>query len=379
MEKRFLEAVATLIGATMGAGMLGIPYVIAKSGTAVGLAHIIIIGTAVILINLMVGEVATRTRGNHQLTGYARKYLGVTGKRLMALTMAAGIYGALLAYLIGAGTALNAIWPQLPPIAGSLAFFAIASAIIYLGLEAVEKSELLLAFLTLTVITILIAAAITSSKFSAANFTITNFGNSFMPYGVVLFAFLGAVAIPEMKEELGKNKALLKKAIIIGGIVPIVLYSLFTIAVIGISGASTSQIATVDLGARLGYIRAIFANLFAVLAMSTSFIALGLALNEMYAYDYKLHRNAAWILTCIVPLAAFLFGVKSFVAVIGIAGAVAGGTEGILLIKMHSKAQAKKTGIKPAYVIRTSGLLSAALGIMFLTGIIYAVIKIAGE
>ncbi len=378
MNKRFLEAVATLTGTTMGAGMLGIPYVVARSGTAIGLAHIIIIGAAVMLVNLLLGEVVLRTKGNHQLTGYAGKYLGSTGKRLMAITMAAGIYGALLAYIIGAGTSLSAIWPQLPPVAGSIIFFAIASAIIYFGLEAVEKSELLLAFLTVAIITIIIVATIASDKFSAANFTKTSFGNAFLPYGVVLFAFLGAVAIPEMKEELGKSRALLKRAIIIGGLVPIVLYSLFTVAVIGISGAATSQIATTDLGARLGTLMAVFANLFAVIAMGTSFIALGLALKEMYVYDYKLRRNAAWILTCIVPLAAFMLGVKSFVAVLGIAGAVAGGTEGILLIRMHSKAQNRRTEIKPAYAIKTGRLLAAALTAMFLIGIIYAITKAAG-
>ncbi len=378
MEKRFLEAVATLVGTTIGAGVLGIPYVVAQSGLLVGLLHIIIIGTAVILVNLMLGEVVLRTKGNHQLTGYAGKYLGTTGKRLVTITMTAGIYGALLAYVIGTGISLNAILPQLPPLAGSLIFFAIVSAIVYFGLEAVEKSELLLTSVTVTVIITIIVAAVMSGKFSAANLAGVNLKNAFMPYGVVLFAFLGAVAIPEMKEELGKSRKLLKKAIIIGGLIPLILYTLFTVAVIGISGAATGQIATTDLGARLGELMGIFANLFAILAMSTSFIALGLALKEMYVYDYKIHKKTAWILTCTVPLAAFLLGIHSFIAVLGIAGAVAGGTEGILLVKMHSKAQEKKAGTKPAYVIKIGRLMAAALIIMFIAGIIYAVIKAAG-
>lgn len=378
MQKRFLEAVATLMGTTIGAGVLGIPYVVAQSGVLIGLMHIIIIGAAVMLVNLLLGEVVLRTKGNHQLTGYAEKYLGKAGKKLMAITMAAGIYGALLAYIIGAGISLNSIVPWLPPLAGSLIFFAVASAVVYFGLEAVEKSELLLAFLTVTVITIIIATAITSGKFSAANLTGMNLKNAFMPYGVVLFAFLGAVAIPEMKEELGKNRKLLKKAIITGGLIPIIVYALFALAVIGISGASTSQVATTDLGAKLGELTAVLANLFAVLAMSTSFIALGLALKEMYVYDYGLHKRAAWILTCIIPMAAFLFGINSFVAVLGIVGAVAGGTEGILLIRMHSKAQRRKAETKPAYTIKTGRFLAAALAAMFLIGIAYAVIKTAG-
>ncbi len=379
MKKRFFEAVATLVGTTIGAGVLGIPYVVAKSGLLVGLLHIIIIGAAVMLVNLLVGEVVLRTKGNHQLTGYAEKYLGATGKRLMALAMVFGIYGALLAYIIGVGNSLNAIWPQLNSIAGSVMFFAAASAIVYFGLKAVEKSELLLSSLTIAVVTIIIVMAAASGKFSAANFTGTNLQNLFVPYGVVLFAFLGAVAIPEMKEELGSGKArkLLRRAIIIGGLVPIVLYSLFAVAVVGISGAATGQIATVTIGKMLGERMILFANLFAVLAMSTSFIALGLALKEMYQYDYKLGRKTAWALTCIIPIIAFLLGVKGFIAVLGIAGAIAGGTEGILLVRMHTAAaKRKRSELKPEYAINGKRILSVALTIMFLLGIVYAVLKV---
>ncbi len=379
MNKRFLEAVATLVGTTIGAGVLGIPYVVAKSGLAVGLLHIIIIGAAVLLVNLLVGEVVLRTKGNHQLTGYAEKYLGKNGKRLMALAMVFGIYGALLAYTIGVGNSLNAVLPQLNSVAWSIMFFAAASAIVYFGLKAVEKSELLLSFLTITVISIIIVVAATSGKFSAANFTKTSVQNIFLPYGVVLFAFLGAVAIPEMKEELGSGKArkLLKRAIMIGGFVPIILYGLFAVAVVGISGAATGQIATVTIGKMLGERMILFANLFAVLAMSTSFIALGLALKEMYVYDYRLKRKTAWALTCFIPVLAFLLGLKNFIAVLGVAGAVAGGIEGILLVAMHIAAKKKRTEVKPEYAINMPRLVTIALALMFLFGIIYAVITAA--
>ncbi|MBI2145674.1 hypothetical protein HYU18_05150 [Candidatus Woesearchaeota archaeon] len=366
MEKRFFEAVATLIGTTVGAGVLGIPYVAAQAGIAIGLAHIVIIGVAVIALNLLLAEIVLKTRGNHQLTGYAEKYLGREGKRAMTLAMIVGIYGALLAYIIGTGTAINALIPELPPLAGSLVFFALASGIVYFGLSAVEKSELLLAFLTISTITVIIAAAALSGKFSAANLTSQSLTNAFLPYGVVLFAFLGSVAVPEMKEELGpKAKSLLRKAIVIGGIIPIAIYSLFAISVVGISGQATSHIATVNLGRELGQTMLLFANLFAVLAMSTSFIALGLALKEMYTYDYKVNRKVAWLLTCAVPLLAFLLGLKSFIAVLGTVGALAGGLEGMLLLHIHKKAQQiRAPRIK---------ILGGLLFLLFLLGIIYTI------
>jgi len=372
MDRRFFEAVATLVGTTIGAGVLGIPYVVAKSGLAVGLLHIIIIGVAVMTVNLLLGEVVLRTKGNHQLTGYAEKYLGRTGKTVLAFTMIAGIYGAMLAYIIGVGSAVNALAPGITPLSGSVLFFAVAITILYFGLNAVKKSELLLSSLVIVVLASAIAITMASARFSTANLMGINVQNAFLPYGVVLFAFLGAVAIPEMKEELGSKKKLLRKAILIGGLIPILLYALFAIAVVGVSGPATSEIATINLGRELGPGITVVANLFAVLAMGTSFISLGLALKEMYAYDYKLKANDAWSFTCSIPLLAFLVGVNGFIALLGTIGAVVGGIEGILIVTMH-RAVHKVRGMKPDYTIRASRMLSSALSLMFISGIAYAI------
>jgi tyrosine-specific transport protein len=373
MNARFFEAVATLVGTVIGAGVLGIPYVVAQSGLGVGLLYIVGIGLAVMLSNLLLGEVVLSTKGNHQLTGYAEKYLGSKGKMIMALAMIVGTYGALLAYMIGVGSALNAIVPEITPLAGSLAFFAFGIGVIYIGLKAVERSELLMAFFVIAIITVIAVVAFVSDAFSPGNFTGMSLPNAFIPYGVILFAFLGAVAIPEMKQELGNRKKLLKKAIIIGGIIPIILYTVFTVAIVGISGQNTAQIATINLGENLGAVMAAFANVFAVLAMSTSFIALGLALKQMYVFDFGFDNKTAWMMTCSVPLLAFLIGIKSFIVVLGVAGGLAGGIEGLLLVLMHRAVQSRKPEIKPEYKIHATRVMVIGIGTMYSLGLFYVV------
>ena len=93
-----------------------------------------------------------------------------------------------------------------------------------------------------------------------------------------------------MKEEL-KNPKRLKKAIIIGTLIPIFLYLLFAFAVIAALGINTTEIATIGLGKFFGEIMVIFGNLFAVFAMTTGFFALGLGLKQMYNYDYKIKKT----------------------------------------------------------------------------------------
>ncbi len=378
MKKRlFLEAVATLTGTVIGAGVLGIPSVVARSGFLTGIVDIVLIGLAFLVVNLYMGEVVLRTNGNHQLSGYAEKYLGVWGKRMMCASMVLGIYGALTAYLIGEGEALKALLGG-NELIYSLIFFVIVSAIVFLGLDAVEKSELFV--VSLLVIVVVAVFLFGFRLINTANLAEFDAYRLFVPYGVVLFAFLGTTAIPEMNEELVKNRRAMKNAIVVGSLIPIAVYLLFALVVVGIIGdgfselGANQQVATVALSFFVGEKMAVFANLFAVFAMMTSFIALGYALKEMFKYDYRISKNIAWILTCIVPLAFFLTNsvanLASFISVLAFTGAVSGGIAGILIVLMHYRA--KKLGErKPEYAINEKGLVSVMLAIMFILGIVY--------
>ena len=69
MVKHFWGAVATMIGTIIGAGVLGIPYVIAKAGFVTGIIVIVGLGLLMMLMFLYFGEVVLRTKGKHQMTG----------------------------------------------------------------------------------------------------------------------------------------------------------------------------------------------------------------------------------------------------------------------------------------------------------------------
>ena len=111
MNKKFWATTFTLTGTIIGAGILGLPYVFAKSGFLAGLFWLIVLGAVMIFVNLALGEITLRTKGAHQLSGYAEKYLGKWGKRAMFFAMIFGIYSALLAYLIGEGESLSKLIP----------------------------------------------------------------------------------------------------------------------------------------------------------------------------------------------------------------------------------------------------------------------------
>jgi amino acid permease len=127
-----------------------------------------------------------------------------------------------------------------------------------------------------------------------------------------------------------------KKAIIIGSIIPFAVYLLFAVAVVGITGMDTTEVANIGVGRVLGTLPLILINLFAVIAMATSFIALGLGLKEMYQFDYGWKPHWAFSAVITVPI---IGGIHSFITILGISGAIAGGLEGILLMLIYWKAK----------------------------------------
>ena len=75
MKKEVAEAVATLVGGTIGAGILGIPYVVAKSGLLTGIVDIILIGAAILVVNLYMGKIVLRTKMTPAMVGMLRACL----------------------------------------------------------------------------------------------------------------------------------------------------------------------------------------------------------------------------------------------------------------------------------------------------------------
>ncbi|MBU2637574.1 MAG: GerAB/ArcD/ProY family transporter [Nanoarchaeota archaeon] len=365
MGKHLLGAVATLIGLIIGAGVIGIPYVVAKSGFLIGAIHIIVIGIAITIINLYVGEIALRTPGKHQFTTYAEKYLGKWGKKAMLLALMVSIYGALAAYLIGEGISLSQVFGISPNIA-MLLFFVVMAFFIFRGLNIIEGAEIYLNIFRFIVIGVVIVFAFLKIDFS--NLTTINTSYFLFPYGVVFFAFLGAVAIPELKEELKANKKLLKKAILIGSIIPIVFYLLFAAVVVGVLGSGATEIATTGLADALGRPMMVLGDLFAIVSMATAFLVAGLALKWVYQFDYRMNRHIAFALTCFVPLLIAFAGVAGFTKILAVTGAVAGGVEGTLIVFMHRKARLQG---KPEYSIKSRWWVNALLVIMFVGGIAY--------
>ncbi|MCS7134786.1 MAG: GerAB/ArcD/ProY family transporter, partial [Candidatus Pacearchaeota archaeon] len=368
MEKALLAAIATLVGTTIGAGILALPYAFAKAGLIPGVLQLVLVGIAVLFVNLSLGEVILRTKEKHQLPGYAEKYLGKWGKFLLLVSCFVFIYGALTAYVIGEGEVLSFVFLNTTDfrIFFALGFFIVMAFFLYSGLEALEKGELIGLFVIMAMIFIIFLFFLPKIDLRNFSFFAKEKFLWFFPYGIVMFAFLAFSALPEMREELYTHEKLFKHAIVIGTLIPLILYFLFSFAVYGFAGKKTPEIATIALG-KLPCILAIF-------TMFSAFFALGIALKEIFVYDLKLKHIIAFLLVVLpvffLAFSIMLFGLVTFSKILSFVGSISGGIGGILIVLMAKRAKLFGNR-KPEYSLPLNLPIVLILIILFVLGIAY--------
>lgn len=373
-DKSFLYAVSILIGTIVGVGVFGIPFSFAKAGFLTGFLFLVFVGILSLAMNLLFGEVVLRTKSIHQFIGYAGIYLDKRIKILASFAWFLSIYGALLAYIILSGNFLfNLFISQfyLNPLVFSIWFFIFVSLAVLAGLRALAWFELFMVFFFVIIVFLIFGFGF--PQINPENFaTLFNSEFWFLPYGVLLFAYAGFSAIPTQRELVQEKAGILKKAILWGSLIPAVLYLVFSMSVVGISGDTTSPDVVSGLIDLIDYKIIFLVSLFGLLAISTSFIALAYALLETFRLDYGFKRFNSWAITCFIPFVLFLFGVRNFIEVISLAGSVAIGINGAILVSMYKAA--KKSGSRqPEYSLNLPVWVLNGMMILFAIGAGYAV------
>jgi len=372
MNNSFVLALSTLIGTIIGAGIFGLPFVISKSGVIPGVFYFLILGGAVTLLHLFIGEIALRTSEKHRLIGYADIYLGNWGKVLATLSTFVGTIGALLAYIIIGGIFLQKVVSPFVPISEmtlSLLFWAGLSLFILRGIQLIAKAEFVMNIALFSVIAIVFIFAFPHVK--TQNFQLFDASNIMLPFGVVLFALAGWSAIPEIADLFKKRKERrnLDNLIVWSSIIVIGLYALFTFFVVGVSGGDTSPDTIAGLEPLLGENIVMLGALFGLIAIAASFLVLGNYLKNSLRYDFNFPYLPAAFIAIVAPLLLFLAGFQDFIAVIGLVGVFIGVVEGILIVLIFQKAK-QKGDRKPEYTIRVPRIILFVLATILIAGAI---------
>lgn len=341
-NKDFWYAIAIMIGTIIGAGFFGLPYAINQSGFLIGCVMLIVFGFLSLYLHLMYGEVVLRTPGLHRYSGFLKKYLPNRFGAFAGYFNVASSLSYLLVYLVLGGIFSHSLFNQF--FGGSenlytIIFFIFVSIGIIFSLHLFNKLNLILVLILLSII--LLICIWGSFSLDINNLARINWHSLLVPYGVILFSLSGNSAVPEMVEVLKKKQFKVKKAIIIGTLIPYLIYLFFIIVVLGLSGNNTTEDAISGLVNYLGKPVIILGTILGLIAVSTSFFVTALNLKKILWYDYQVKEIWSSIATLVFPIGLFLLGLKDFIGIISFLGIFFISFDNLFFIKIFLLARKK--------------------------------------
>lgn len=349
------EAVAIIVGANVGSGILGLAYSSRLAGWPILVLWLAVAGLFTTFSMLYVAESALRTKKPLQLPGLAEKYVGKVGSVLIFISVCANSIGCMVAYTTGSGNILCTLL-GLPNWAGSLLFTVPCVLVVWFGLKATGLWEKFMSTGMVVLLGIIVIASFLSGKADVSRAVYANWTYAVPLLSSAIFCYIAQYAVPELARGMRHTPKKLPVAIILGMFITGVLLAVVPLAVLSLTGAEeVTQVATLAWGQALGTWALYTANIFALCAMMTSYWAVGGSMLTNIVDMFKLKdekdtktRLIAIACTVLPPFILAYAGLVSFVDAIGWAGTFGGVIMSIVPILMLNNAR-KKGDIEPEW------------------------------
>lgn len=238
-----------IIGTAVGPGMLGLPAETIRSGPLPSTIAILVSWVYVISSIILVAELsfaAMEEDGVEEVsfTGLATKALGSHFGAFIAVVYACLSFALLVACVSGIGSIVSQLFPRMNLVIAH-AFFPLAAGlvIILFPFNVIDAANRFLCLLMLFSITALVAIGLSVARtnlfasFGHASWSLP----SILPAIPVTVLTLGFhVITPFICKIAGNTLAEARKAILIGGSVPLIMVLSWNLSVLGLSGANTT-------------------------------------------------------------------------------------------------------------------------------------------
>lgn len=349
------EAVAIIVGANVGSGILGLAYSSRLAGWPILVLWLAVAGLFTTFSMLYVAESALRTKKPLQLPGLAEKYVGKVGSVLIFISVCANSIGCMVAYTTGSGNILCTLL-GLPNWAGSLLFTVPCVLVVWFGLKATGLWEKFMSTGMVVLLGIIVIASFLSGKADVSRAVYANWTYAVPLLSSAIFCYIAQYAVPELARGMRHTPKKLPVAIILGMFITGVLLAVVPLAVLSLTGAEeVTQVATLAWGQALGTWALYTANIFALCAMMTSYWAVGGSMLTNIVDMFKLKdekdtktRLIAIACTVLPPFILAYASLVSFVDAIGWAGTFGGVIMSIVPVLMLNNAR-KKGDIEPEW------------------------------
>lgn len=323
-----------IAGTTIGAGMLALPLASAGIGFSTSLIIMTFLWALMAYTALMMVELHQHANSQATLHTLAMQILGKRGKWVASLSMLFLFYSLCAAYIAAGGTQFGERiqqWTGLEITAqnGTIIFTLLVAAIIVIGTAAVDRvNRVLFALKLIAMASVLL--------FLAPNVTQSYLLSMPIKQGLVIaaipviftsFGFHGS--IPAIVRYLDGDTKSLRKAIIIGSAIPLIVYIFWQVVTLGVVSqtelvnnqglnALITQLSNTVRQSNISHAISLFADL----ALLTSFLGVSLGLFEFLGDSMnKTHssRLVTGVVTFIPPMGFALFYPQGFITALGYA------------------------------------------------------------
>ncbi len=332
MRQRIVGATLLISGTTIGAGMLALPMISAQLGFTKSVIALSILWLYMVVAALITVEIS---EGKGQsIAAIAKKRLGPWAKHLAGISLLVLFWSLLAAYISGGSSILHQ----------EMKWNSSVSAIVYtivFGLcvaactKMVDYTNRLLFMIKIVVFSVMIFGLIPFIQFSyltdpKMSSTLTLL--QAIPIFFTSFGFHGS--LPSLIGYLHGNKKNLYLTIILGSLIPLIVYILWQAVALGVLGSSFK--ASGDVGLFISQLTkatgrpyfSILADTFAFLAIATSFLGVALGLfdyiSEWFAKEVGDQKTLGGkvkvaLITFTIPLVFSVFYPTGFVFALGFA------------------------------------------------------------
>lgn len=244
------------------------------------------------------------------------RILGKAGGWTMYISITIMSFGALLAYIAGMGNVFSQLF-GIDENLGALIFWLFASFLIYRGLQASGRAELLMYYFMLALFIGVMGMLAPYAKLTNAAYI--SISGTMAMVGISIFALGCHTVIPDVYKAIGDYEKT-KRVVIMAFLIPTGIYALFMAFFLLVFGTKTPQIATQGLSEMYGYAGYLIGNVIPLIAITTSYIGIGLAQQSNTVEFLRMRKIVAWSLTTVPPLLVYVGGVKNFADVLAFAG-----------------------------------------------------------
>lgn len=382
----FAEVVFAVVGCGIGSGALGTAYSARLGGFPIITFWLVVSGILTLISMYYVAEATLRTRKMIQLPGLADKYVGSLGRILVFLAVVINSLSCLIAYFNGSGSIISQLI-NVPVWAGTLIFLIPSAIITYKGLKAVGIASKYMSILMVALILILTVASFMASSSDLSRLMNQNWKYAIPIFNIAAFSYIGQYLVPDLARGLAHDPKKLAPSLLIGQIIVAVLLIMIPMGTFIVAPANEiEQVATITWGKAIGQWAFFTANIFALMAMFTSFCPITQTLisnivdffNLKSDTDIKI-RLPIMLIVLGIPFFLTVTGMVSFIDAVYFSGTFAAAIMAILPIFMVNNAR-KYGEIEPVWNCGklASPIIQLIIIVLYGGTIIYAILGTMG-